>query len=202
MTPPLFPSLPGQAWSVHKRPTFATRIAAHASGRDVRLALFPDPLYEFELTFEGLDSLGDWPGLGTQSLQSLFGLYLQCQGAFGTFVYVDPTDCSVVGQGVGTGDGATTSFPLTRALGGFVEPVSWAVSVARVTLSGVVLTGGWSLSPPNALVFEAPPPAGAVITADFSYGFLCRFLDDQCDFENVLQGLWAVKSLKFRSVRT
>ena len=53
-TPPSFPALPGQSWSVHKRPTFSTRVAAHVSGREVRTPFFAHTLYEFELTFDGL----------------------------------------------------------------------------------------------------------------------------------------------------
>ena len=32
------------------------------------------------------------------------GLFLQCQGQYGAFLYVDPTDHSVSGQAIGTGD--------------------------------------------------------------------------------------------------
>jgi hypothetical protein len=199
--PPNFPALAGQGWSVHKRPSFSTRVAAHVSGREVRLPFYDYPLYEFELTFDALASNDDYPGLGAQSLQDLFGLFLQCQGQFGTFVYVDPSDCAVAGQAIATGDGATTRFTLQRGIGGFLEPVSWASGVAAVYLNGAAQASGWSLAQPNALVFATPPAVGVVIGADFSYGFLCRFLADQTDFENFMDGLWKVESLKFRSVK-
>ena len=92
-TPPSFPTLPGQGWSIHKRPAFATIVASHVSGREVRDALYQNPIWQFELTFDGLASdSASYPGLGAQSLQSLMGLFLQCQGQFGTFLYTDPTD--------------------------------------------------------------------------------------------------------------
>ena len=47
------------------------------------------------------------------------GLFLQCQGQFGTFLYTDPTDDSVTAQTFATGDGATTTFTFARTLGGF-----------------------------------------------------------------------------------
>jgi hypothetical protein len=31
---------------------------------------------------------------------------------------------------------------------------------------------------------------------------LCRFLDDQADFEQMMWNLWEAKSIKFRQVRT
>jgi hypothetical protein len=202
-TPPAFPALPGQGWSVHKKPTFSTLVATHASGREVRDALYQNPIWQFELTFDGLaaDS-ASYPGLGPQSLQSLMGLFLACQGQFGTFLYADPGDYAVSGQNFATGDGATTSFTFARALGGFLEPVGWVTSVAQVKVGGIVQGSGWWLSTPNSLVFATAPASGALIGASFTYAFQCRFDDDAADFEQFMQNLWTLQSLKFRSVRT
>lgn len=200
-TPPVFPALAGQGWSVHKRPTFSTRIASHVSGREVRSPFYAYTLYEFELTFDALASDSSYPGLGAESLQSLMALYLQCGGQYGTFLYSDPTDNAVTRQAIGTGDGETKSFVFQRALGGFSEPVSWVVSVSNVYLNGQPQTDGWTTAAPNSLVFSNAPASGTAISADFSYAFQCRFLDDQEDFENFMSALWKVDSLKFRSVK-
>lgn len=199
-TPPSFPALPGQGWSVHKKPLFSTRVASHVSGREARTPFFSYPLYEFELTFDGLDANGTWLGLGANSLQTLMGLFLQVQGQFGTFLYKDPTDSVVTGQTIATGDGATTAFKLIRTFGGFSEPVSWALIVTNVKVGGVT-TSAWALTEPNTLTFTSPPASGALVAADITYAFQCRFIDDQNDFENILSGLWQVQSLKFRSVK-
>jgi hypothetical protein len=196
-----FPALPGLSWSVHKRPSFSTRVASHVSGREVRLPFYAAPLYEFELTIEGMDSNGAYPGLGAKSLQSLMGLYLQCQGQAGTFLYTDPTDNSVTGQAIATGDGSTTVFTFVRTLGGATEPVSWVTSVSNIYLNGVNQPSGWTLTTPNTLTFTTAPGNLVAITASFSYAFNCRFLDDQVDFENIMNGLWQLQSLKFRSVK-
>ncbi len=202
-TPPVFPQLAGQGWSVHKRPTFATRVASHVSGREVRVPLYAGTLYEFEVTFDALASTAQAGGasaLEPSSLQTLLGFYLQCQGQLGTFLYVDPTDNVARGQSFAVGDGATSAFPLQRTLGAFTEPVSTVTQLDAAYSNGVAAPG-CGLSGPNLLVFPAPPPAGATLSADFSYAFLCRFLDDQQDFENVASGLWTLSSLKFRSIR-
>jgi uncharacterized protein (TIGR02217 family) len=199
-TPPSLPSLAGLGWSVHKLPSFSTRVAGHVSGREVRAALYSNTLYQYELTFDGLDSGASRPGLGAGSLQTLMGFFLQCQGQFGTFLYTDPSDCTATGQPLGTGDGATTSFAFQRTLGGFTEPVSWVSAVSAVYLAGTPASG-WSLSQPNTLTFAAAPGNGVAITADFRFAFVCRFLDDQEDFEEIMQNLWQVQSLKFRSVK-
>ncbi len=205
-TPPTFPSLAGQGWSVHKRPTFSTRVASHVSGREVRQSLYADTLYEFELTFDGLDSDSNTPGLGANSLQSLMGFYLQAQGQFGTFLYTDPTDNAATRQGIATGDGATASFAFLRTLGAFIEPVGWVTAVGNVYLNGAVQNAAtYSINAPNGfnnvLTFATAPGTGVAITADFTYAFVCRFLDDQNDFEEFMSGLWQVQSLKFRSVK-
>lgn len=201
--PPSFPRLPGQGWSVHKKPMFSTLVASHVSGREVRDPLYQNPIWQFEVTFDGLASdSASYPGAGAQSLQSLMGLYLQCQGQYGTFLYTDPTDNAVSNQIFATGDGATTTFTFARTLGGFLEPVSWVTNVSQVTLAGVVQSAGWALSTPNSLVFSVPPANGTLIGASFAYAFLCRFDDDAVDFEQFMQNLWRVDSLKFRSVRT
>ena len=162
------------------------------------------PLYEFEATYDGLTSSASaFAGLGASSLQSLMGFFLQLQGQFGTFLYIDPDDNSVTNQGIGIGDGTTTAFTLVRALGGFAEPVGWVTAVSHVYLNGTPQSAGsYSVTAPNTLTLTTPPGAGVVVTADFSFAFQCRFLDDQMEFEEFMSNLWKLESLKFRSVKS
>lgn len=150
MTNPVFPLLSGLGWSVHKTPTFASLVASHVSGREVRAAQYANPVWQFEVSFEGLDgtTAGAYGGLGAQSLQTLMGLFLQCQGQFTPFLYADPTDYSVSAQSFGTGDGTTTSFQLQRTLGGFSEPVIAPFAPTAPSLSPVSTT----LYAPNNLL--------------------------------------------------
>ncbi len=149
-TPPSFPTLAGQGWSVHKKPMFSTIVAPHVSGREVRDALYQNPIWQFELVFDGLTSNASGlfaSGLGGNSLQALMGLFLQCQGQYGTFLYTDPTDSSAASStSFATGDGVTTAFTLSRFLGPFLEPVGWVTALTQVEVAGSVLGSGWSLS--------------------------------------------------------
>jgi hypothetical protein len=203
-TPPALPTLPGLAWSRRKKPAFNTRVASHVSGREVRVALMNYPLYEFEATYGGLTSLtSGFAGLGASSLQSLMGFFLQLQGQFGTFLYTDPDDSAVTGQGIGVGDGTTAAFTFARALGGFAEPVGWVTAVSHVYLNGTLQSvGSYSLTTPNTLSFTTPPGAGVAVSADFAYAFQCRFVDDQMEFEEFMSNLWKLESMKFRSVKS
>jgi hypothetical protein len=150
--PPIFPPLAGQGWSVHKKPTFATIVASHVSGREVRDALYANPIWRFELTFNGLDgtSSGQYGGLGASSLQSLMGLYLQCQGQYASFLYYDASDYAVSAQPFGTGDGTTTTFQLQRSLGGFSEPITQPFTAGAPALFQVAGTAAFYA--PNNLV--------------------------------------------------
>ncbi len=200
MTLPIFPTLPGQGWSVKKTPTFSTRVATHVSGREVRVPLYAHGLYAFELAFDGLDSSGAYAGLQAQSLQSLMAFYLACQGQAGAFVYIDPDDNAASNVSFGQGDGVTTQFTLQRSLGGYSEPASYVTAVSAVSVAGSSATG-WSLIAPNTLAFPSAPASGAALFWSGSFGFQCRFTDDSAEFEKFMSGLWMVKSLKFRSVR-
>jgi uncharacterized protein (TIGR02217 family) len=203
-TPRSFPTLAGQGWSVHKKPVFSTIVASHVSGREVRDPLYQNPIWQFELTFDGLDSTSSsYPGLGANSLQSLIGLFLQCQGQYGTFLYADPTDSAVTNQTIATGDGTTTTFTLARTLGGFTEPVGWVTTLSAVYLNGTLQSNSaYSLTTPNSLVFGSAPGSGVVVSASFVYAFECRFDADDQDFEQFMSNLWKADAVKFRSVRT
>jgi hypothetical protein len=200
--PPSFPTLAGLGWSVHKKPLFSTTVASHASGREVRDALYRNPIWQFELTFDALTSSPvSYPGAGVNSLQTLMGFFLQMQGQFGTFLYTDPTDNVATNVTFATGDGTTTTFRFSRFLGAFLEPVGWVTSISGVSLNGVNQPSGWALSTPNSLVFTSAPGSGVSIAATFGYAFECRFDSDDQDFEEFMSNLWQVESLKFRSVR-
>ena len=203
----IFPSLPGLAWSVTKSPTFQTRIQRAASGRELRALDYPYPLWQFTLVF---DLLRDNPAAGYDELRTLMGFYMLCQGAFGTFLFQDPSDDQVAGQQIGTGDGVKTVFQLQRAMGtglpggGFSEPIVAPNVVTAIYLNGIVQDPvGYSVDPETGLVtLSTPPVNGVIITADYSYYFRCRFVDDSYSFENFMHQLWQLKKLTFISVRS
>jgi uncharacterized protein (TIGR02217 family) len=207
MMPLVFPALPGLAWSVTKSPTFQTRIQRAVSGRELRALDYPYPLWQFTLVF---DLLRDNPAAGYDELRTLMGFFMLCQGAFGTFLFRDPSDDRVTGQQIGVGDASTTVFQLQRAMGttllggGFQEPIVAPNIVSAVYLDGITQSpAGYSVDPNTGLVtFETAPGGGLIITTDFSYYFRCRFVDDSYAFENFMFQLWQLKKLTFISVRS
>ena len=89
------------------------------------------------------------------------GLFLQCQGQYGTFLYTDPTDSAASSStAFATGDGVTTAFTLSRYLGPFLEPVGWVTSLTQVMRQRLGHSGsGWSLTTPNSARTSPRAPA-------------------------------------------
>ena len=203
----IFPALAGLAWSVTKTPTFQTRIQRAVSGRELRVLDYPYPLWQFALIY---DFLRDDPAAGFDELRTLLGFFMLCQGAFGTFLFQDPTDCQVTGQQIGIGNASTTVFQLQRAMGtalpggGFLEPIVAPKLVNAIYFDGITQDlAKYSVDPNTGVVtFGTAPGSGLIITADFSYYFRCRFIDDRYDFENFMYRLWQLKKLTFISVRS
>jgi uncharacterized protein (TIGR02217 family) len=132
-----------------------------------------------------------------------------CRGAYGTFLFRDPSDSWVLGQQIGVGDASATTFQLQRAMGmalpggGFLEPIVAPDVVHAIYLNGITQDPStYSVELTTGLVtFDIAPSSGLVITADFSFYFRCRFVDDKYDFENFMHQLWQLKKLTFISVR-
>jgi len=209
----IFPTLPGLGWSVSKAPRFATRIQRAVSGRELRVVDQPNPIWSWTLTYAMLRDEHDTraasgPGVGYDELRTLMGFFLQQQGAFQPFLFDDPTDDTASAQAIGTGNGSTTMFQLVRSMGvalpgaGFAEPITAPNAVSAIYFDGIVQSAsGYGIDPTTGLVtFAVPPPAGQLVTADFSYYFRVRFADDTADFENFLYQLWALKQVKLQSV--
>jgi hypothetical protein len=220
--PPFFPTLSGQGWSVHKKPTFSNIVASHVSGREVRAALYQNPIWQFELTFDGLDGTasGAYGGLGASSLQGLMGLFLQCQGQFGSFLYYDPTDYSVAMQPFGTGDGTTTTFQLQRTLGGFSEPVTQPFAPGAPTLfqvqgspqayapnnlmnySGDLTNSAWiktNVAVTSGIADPFSGTAAQTVTATAAAGFFAQF--GAAAGANYVSSLWARRRTGSGAVR-
>jgi uncharacterized protein (TIGR02217 family) len=187
----VFPTLPGLAWNIRKRPTWKTRIQRSVGGWETRLAQQLYPIWEFELPYEFLRSAG-----GYTELQTLMGFYLARQGSFDNFLYSDPTDNSVTAQQFGTGNGTTTAFQLYRTYGGFNEPVQNVNGTPSIYVNGVPTVPA-SISSTGLVTFTTAPAAGAALTWTGSYYYRVRFAEDNADFNNMMQNLWELKKLNF-----
>lgn len=209
----IYPNLPGLTYSTFKTPQFKTRTQKSVSGRELRMTFQPVVTWQFKVKYnflrDAFDQRLSYAYSGSPSLtelRTLMGFFLQQQGSLTPFWFDDPTDDSVVGQNIGTGDGTTTQFQLTRTLGGsgfeYTEPVLAPNIVYNVYVAGVAQQPNlnYVVNQNNGIItFTSAPPMGNAITADFSFYFLCRFLEDSQEFENFMAGLWNAE-VKLQSI--
>lgn len=183
----VFPTLPGLAWSVIKRPMFSTRAARTASGKSIRTAYWSYPVWRLELRYEFLRDDA------TNELETLLGFFLARQGSFDNFNFTDPDDSAVTAQTFGIGDGTTTSWQLARTYAGFVEPVFRVNGAPLIYKAGVLQTSGVTVSAEGVVTFSAAPSSGQALTWTGAYYRRVYFEDDAADFEKFMETLWSLK---------
>ena len=219
---PVLPFLPGQDVKVSKTPTWSTGLIRSVSGRERRTAYWNFPLWQFELSYQALRryrTAGD-------ELVAMEEFFNVAGGQFGTWLFVDPSDCQLptsilldssgqlmtdssgafitdgsstpTSYAFATGDGTTTTFRLTRPLNSFLEPVFGA-------FEPVILDNGLTAASHTVasgkVTFNAAPAAGHTLSWFGYYYFGCRFAQDDLTFEQIVRDLWSGKSLKFTSLR-
>jgi len=222
----IYPQLVGLTFDYVKRPKFSTGTGVGSSGREIRVAYWATPQWEWDLTYDILADNGKFTGTTASDLKTLLGFMLDVAGSFGTFYFIDPDDNTVTAQPLGIGDGTSTNFLFSRtygltytgteAVGGvnlgtsfynYTGPNQTLVTpVTNIYLNGVLqspTTYTINTATPcgNYVQFDTPPAAGVVVTADFSFWYLCRFKDDSADFDKAMQNLWDTKKLTIFSLR-
>ncbi len=201
---PLFPDLPGKSWSIMKSALFDTMVVQHASGRELRAPRRAAPVWQFSLQYDGLAHDFAHHGLFFRSLQMLIGATHSAKGQALPFIYADQLDDYAQDSILGYGDGVNRTFYFQRPIGIYAETVQYVTAIDAVRVNGTPQFYNWDLVWPNILKFNSSsaPISGADITSDFNFAYICRFLSDQQDFENFIEGLCQVRSLKFRTVRS
>jgi uncharacterized protein (TIGR02217 family) len=210
----VFPSasaIPGVTFNVKRTPTFQNRTVIAISGRETRIAEWSLPRYSYELVFEFLRTEAVF-----QELQQLAAFYLNRQGGFDSFLFDDVDDDSATAQLIGTGDGSTVQFQLSRAYGKpgqplWVDPIYAPIAVTALTVAGVTKVQGtdygvgtWQngVTPPGTVNFLTGAPAvGAPILATFTYYWPCRFAGDTLDFTKFMKTLWLAQKVGFMTIK-
>jgi hypothetical protein len=199
----LFPTLPGQLFTVAKTPIWTTGFVDSPCGMSGRCAYQPYPGYSWELSWE---LLRDDFTVALSELKLLQGLFNAMRGSWDNFLYEDPTFNNVTAQAFGIGDGETVNFPLTAIYQASSESPGWPEIIQspngapQISQSGVLVSDSlYALGPTAIVSFATPPPLGAPLTWTGSFYYRCRFMDDQMEASNFLQNWWEVKSLRWES---
>lgn len=210
MSNEIFPELPGLKWDTTKKPQWSTKIHETTSGKETAAAYWSYPKWFFTLSYEFLDE-----SELVRDLQTLGGFFLSRKGRFDSFLFRDPSDYKVEGQILGIGDGVRTDFQIIRSFGEFDEPIK---NIEGVIYTGINVVAGvpdlplpdgspliqidgtrppsYSISTSGLLSFPVAPLIGSTVTADFSFYFRCRFLQDEAEFSEFMAELWELKKLE------
>lgn len=199
MSNEVFPSLPGLAWNVVRKPMYHTKTQKALSGREIRLAFMSQPMYQFTLTYEVLRQNATY-----SELKQLGGFFLNRQGSFDSFLFADPTDSTVTAMPFGVGNGSTTAFPLVINQGTTGSNASYQ-QVQNVANLQVYINGSLTSAYTNSngtIQFNVPPPNGAGLTWSGTYYYRVRFNQDANEFNAFMQGLWELKKCELYGALT
>ena len=198
MSNAVFPTLPGLAWNVMRRPRWSTVAKQSVSGREFRAAQFSYPIWEYELSYEVLRGSSALP-----EVQQLIAFFNARSGSYDTFLYTDPDDKSVTAQQFGVGDGSNKVFQLVRAYGGYIEPVYDVNGAPSIYVNGALktLTTDYTISSTGLVTFVTAPGVSMPVTWTGNFYWRCRFLQDEAEFNQFLYQLWELKRLTFKTVK-
>ena len=110
-------------------------------------------------------------------------------------------------QPIGTGNGTTTQFQLTKRYSSgaqswtraITKPVAGTVTIA---LNGTPQASGWSVSTATGLVtFTTAPALGGAVTAGFEFDVPVRFDTDTLDVTIDLERLGSITSIPLLEIR-
>ena len=211
---PIFPALPA-SFPVKLSPGLDTIIGTTKALREMRYPQRSVPLWDIELPFEELrdqtqNSAPYLPFAGLAQYETLVQTWLMMYGQSNVFAFDAPWDNSRSNQIIGIGDGQTWGFAVYSTWGAGAQaqtlPVGCINAITAVYVNGVLVPTSQYTYSRNKIYFidgrgmPYPPPANAVISMTFSYYYLCRFVEDEQDFEEFAKNRWVVPSLKFRAV--
>lgn len=211
---PIFPTLP-IGFPVKVSIVMDTTIGTTKSLREMRVAQQTLPLWDIEIPFEELvdqtpNQTPYAPFAGFIQYQELAQTWVMMYGQSGNFLFDCPWDDSRSDQIIGVGDGTTYIFTISRTWGfgasATIAPVGAVNAVTNVKVNGTIISPSDYYIVGNKLYFQDtsgntyPPGVGLDVTMTFSYYYLCRFVEDEQDFEEFAKSRWRVPSLKFRAM--
>lgn len=139
MTLPIFPALAGVEFPVERSWRWSTQRQKAISGRETFQPQWSVPIRDYKLSVSvvnaGAVQRGGVPSQDYQLFVAFWNSVMSSSS--GVFRFHDADDDTVTNEAMGAGDGVTTAFQLTRALGGFAEPVTGPRDIALAPTSVV-----------------------------------------------------------------
>lgn len=170
-------------------PERATDIVTLASGAEERNSRWAHSRRRYNAGY-GVKSRAD--------MQAVLAFFEERRGRFHSFLWRDGLDYSTSGndvitptdQAIGTGDGSTASFQLTKRYGASFDPYDRPITKpvaasVRIAVDGVELDGAdFSVDATTGNVtLNTAPTTSASVTAGFEFDVQVRFDTDRLDIE-------------------
>lgn len=180
-----------------KSPNLDTTIQTPRSKRgEVRYSAQPYPIWTWDFPVNFMRGAEQ---VASSDYQYLLGFYLAMGGRLSDFLLQDAYDNAIANCQFGTGDGTTTQFQLTRTIGIGTDIVQNVNGAPTITVNGSG-TSAFTLGSTGIITFTSAPAAAAVLRWSGSYYYRVRFDEDVADFEQFMDQIWMMGSLKLRSV--
>ena len=184
----VFPSLPGETYTIAFFPQYQTDKQNATSGREYRVSLQPYAKCEFQIDF-------DFVRTGKGEMQALIGHFMAVRGSWDSWLFTFEDDCAVTNQLIATGDGTTVAFQLNRTFGPATEPVMNVNTLTNIKVGGVVVNN-YTVSDTGLVTFTEPPGVQP-ITWTGTYYYRCRYTADSQEYDKFAKGYWSVTQLDF-----
>ncbi|QDZ09641.1 DUF2460 domain-containing protein [Devosia ginsengisoli] len=168
-------------------PERKTDVITLASGREQRNGRWQHSRRRYNAGY-GVKSRAD--------MAAVLAFFEERRGRLHGFLWRDGLDFSSGGavpdaldQEIGTGDGARTTFQLSKRYGAgfdpYLRPITRpVVGSVKVAVAGVELGSGWAVDLATGVVtFSVAPGDGADVTAGFLFDVPVRFDTDRLDVE-------------------
>lgn len=192
MSEAIFPSmLGGYAWDSKKKPVFHTLTHSPLTGRDVRVALYSQPVFEFSL-------VNNW--LSKADKESLIGFFLARSGNFDSFLYADE-DSVMTAHAFAMGNGVNTAFQLYAGFGSHTNLiVNNVAGNPSIYIDSVLKTAGthYSISTTGVVTFVTPPASNALISWTGTAYYRCVFLEESLEYNQFARLLYDCSEITFK----
>ncbi|MES2337810.1 MAG: DUF2460 domain-containing protein [Pseudomonadota bacterium] len=162
-----FPLALGRAAEV--TPEHATAIVASAGGHESRNAGWAQARTRYDVG-PGIRSEGD--------IAALLDFFRARLGPARGFRLRDPFDFAATDVALGTGDGTRMRFALVKRYCDVARRITRPVAGSVVVKVAGVATSGFTLEAGGHVALDVPPPAGASVTASFTFDVPVRFAED------------------------
>ena len=188
-------------------PQRRTQIVELASGREERNASWSASRRRYDVSYgiRRVDDLHAVVAFFEARLGRLYGFRFKDWADYKSCAPSRPV--SEMDQVIGTGDGETTEFALSKAYGTaphfyqrrIEKPVAGSV---RVALGGAEQFNGWAVNPTTGIVtFEVAPEPGVTLTGGFAFDVPVRFDSDLMDVTLDIERLGSITSIPLVELR-